>query len=186
METTQFKTCNDSAELSATALMAAVLGQTNPDDVAAAQAALLKALTGAGAIAPTPGTTPSTETLTEAISVYINNTCSATQIANQSVYIPYIVIQGPNCDKVFIDAYVALDQESQCTFARAQDLLRRANLAGKASTGGGGAPPPSTNDLTLGFTPTQFWIGVALIALLVLIGAFFAGWFSRRSNTASD
>ncbi len=180
------KTCKYPKEIAADAIITIISEKVAQEDQAAVYKALVNALTQAGTISVNPPNDPKNpDVLKEYIGLYIESSCSSVQIANQSVYIPYIVLTGPNCNDVFINAYVTLDQNSACAFARAQNLLRRANLAGGSSTGGGGGAARQNSDLTLGFTPTQFWIGVALIALLVLIGAFFAGWFSRKSNTAA-
>lgn len=188
--------CQNPSALASDALYTLLSKITDVPTRTAAVNALLDVLQQSGTITPSQKSTAANETLTdpppagsilkESFSLFVENTCSSTQVANQFVYLPYVIISGPNCNKQIINAYAQLDQKSQCALASAQNLLRRANLAGPDSTGSAGGADYDKDDLTLGFTPTQFWIGVTLIALLILIGAFFAGWFSRRSNTAAS
>jgi hypothetical protein len=139
---------------------------------------------GAGGSGSTTDTNASTdgsmlEELTTNVKALVRSTCTAVQNAYQSVYLPYIVITGPHCEQVVVDAFVNLDQKTQCAVRSLQALLRDAGLAGKSSTPP--VPPPAAKPTIAGLSPTQFWVVVAMVAVVVLLLAFFAGWLSREA-----
>jgi hypothetical protein len=117
--------------------------------------------------------------LTTGVKALVRSTCMAVQNAYQSVYLPYIVITGPHCDQVVVNAFVKLDQKTQCATRSLQALLRDAGYGGKGSTPP--VPPPAAKPTIAGLTPTQFWVIVAMVAVVVLLVAFFTGWLSREA-----
>ena len=112
-------------------------------------------------------------TIQQGLEQYFTARCNSSQIINQTVYIPKVVLQGPNCTNEDIVAVNQLTQSAACVLPSISQLLELAGL---------GPPVPVPGHLPP-YTPvivsTQVIVALVVAALLVLV-IFVAGGMGIR------